>query len=238
MTGFRKVSSIDVASAADGLDWSQINRRSLLIGGASATLALGLSVPAFAQSKINEVPIDKLMAKDGLKELSLGNKDAKVTIVEYASMSCPACANFHKTTYPKLKEKYVDTGKVRFIMREFPLNDLAAAGAMLARCADTPDKSIALIDVLFEQQRAWVSNNALAELTRISKQAGFTQDRFDKCLNDNELLDKLTKRRQRADKEFGVDATPSFFINGKRFRVRNFSISAFDEVLEPLLKNS
>ena len=215
-----------------------LSRRSFAVGAAAVGVGLVLPQSALAQSQINEVPIEKLMAADELSELTLGNKDAKVTIVEYASMSCPACASFHNTTYPKLKEKYIDTGKVLFIMREFPLNNLAAAGAMLARCAGTPEKSIALIDVLFEKQRDWVSNRAVQELLKIARQAGFTEESFNKCLQDDKLLGKLSRRRDRADKEFGVDATPSFFINGKRMRSRNYSIEAFDKVLEPLLKSS
>lgn len=215
-----------------------LSRRAFAAGAAALGAGLALPQSAFAQSQINEVPVDKLMAADELSELTLGNKDAKVTIVEYASMSCPACANFHKTTYPKLKEKYIDTGKVLFVMREFPLNNLAAAGAMLARCAGTPERSIALIDVLFEKQRDWVSNKAVEELLKIARQAGFTEESFNKCLQDDKLLGKLSRRRDRADKEFGVDATPSFFINGKRMRTRNYTIEAFDKVLEPLLKSS
>lgn len=215
-----------------------MSRRSFAVGAAALGAGMSLAQSAFAQSKINEVPIEKLMAADDLPELTLGNKDAKVTIVEYASMSCGHCARFHATTYPKLKEKYIDTGKVFFVLREFPLNNLAAAGAMLARCADSPAKSIGLIDVLFEKQRDWVSNEAVPELLKIAKQAGFTEESFNKCLQDDKLLAKLSARRDKADKEFGVDATPSFFINGKRFRSPDMSIEAFEKAIDPLLKSS
>jgi len=226
-----------VAKLPNLLLTESIDRRTFVAGALMVGGAVALPASGFAQSKIEEVAIDKLMAADELPELSLGNKDAKVTIVEYASMSCPACARFHNTTYPELKKKYVDTGKVRFIMREFPLNNLAAAGAMLARCADSPEKSIALIDVLFEKQREWLTNKAVVELLKIAKQAGFTEERFNKCLQDDKLLGKLSRRRDKADKVFGVDATPSFFVNGKRLR-GNPSIEAFDKVLGPLLKSS
>jgi len=217
---------------------NDIDRRSFVAGAALFSAGLLLPIAAQAQGQINEVPIDKLLAPDELPELTVGDKNAPVTIVEYMSMSCPACGNFHKTTYPKLKEKYIDTGKVYFVMREFPLNNLAAAGAMLARCAGDSEKSIAMIEVLFAKQRDWVSNRAVEELTKIAKQAGFTQERFEKCLQDGELLKKLSKRRDKADKDFGVDATPSFFINGKRLRTRVFSTEAFEKVIEPLLKDS
>ncbi len=228
----------DVVKIAQPSDLVRPDRRTVLAGVVAAGAAAMVPGAVHAQSAIDEVPVDKLMAPDELPELSLGNKDAKVTIVEYASMSCPACARFHKTTYPELKKKYIDTDKVYFIIREFPLNNLAAAGAMLARCADSPEKSIALIDVLFEKQRDWLSERAVEELMKIARQAGFTEERFNACLQDDALLGKLSRRRDRADKEFGVDATPSFFVNGKRLRGRDFSIETFDKVLEPLLKSS
>ena len=214
------------------------DRRSVLLGTGAAVGTVALSGSAWAQSRIDQVPIDKLMAPGELPELAQGPADAKVTIVEYASMSCPACARFHQTTYPKLKEKYIETGKIRFIIREFPLNNLAAAAAMLARCADTPSKSIGLIDVLFEKQADWATRDPVPALLKIAKQAGFTEKTFNSCLEDQELLGKLARHRDKADKEFGVDATPSFFINGKRMRSRSYTIEAFDKELEPLLKSS
>lgn len=214
------------------------DRRSVLVGTGATVGVTALSGTAWAQTRVDEVAIDKLMAPGDLPELSQGPDDAKVTIVEYASMSCPACARFHQITYPKLKEKYIETGKIRFIMREFPLNNLAAAASMLARCADTPAKSIGLIDVLFEKQADWAVRNPVPPLLKIAKQAGFTEKTFNSCLENNELLGKIAKGRDKADKEFGVDATPSFFINGKRMRTRNYTIEAFDKILEPLLKSS
>ena len=228
----------DVVKNSNILLSPTVNRRSFSAGLTLFGAAALLPAAAEAQRKINEVPIDQLMAPDELSELSLGNKDATVTIVEYMSMSCPACGNFHNTTFKELKKKYIDTGKVRFVIREFPLNNLAAAGAMLARCTEDGAKSIALIEILFAKQRDWVSNNALQELLKIGKQAGITEERFEKCLQDNDMLGKLSRRRDKADKEFGIDATPSFFINGKRLQGRNFTLEAFEKVIEPLLKSS
>ena len=151
-------------------------------------------------------------------------------------MTCGHCANFHNTVFPKLKEKYVDTGKVRFIMREFPLDNLAAAASMLARCAGG-DKTYPLIEVLFQKQDQWafVRGNPVPELFKFAKQAGFTQESFDKCLTDQTLLDQVTGVRTRASEKFNVSSTPTFFINGKRLQDAP-TLDSFDKVLAPLLK--
>lgn len=162
------------------------------------------------------VDVDALMQPGALPEKAVGAEDAPVTIVEYASMTCPHCATFHNETYPALKEKYVDTGKVRFILREFPFDPRAEAAFMLARCAD--DKYFPMVDVLFEQQRSWATaENASAALLQISRLAGFTQESFEACLTDQELLDDVRAVRARGADEFGVTSTPTFFINGAKY---------------------
>jgi len=230
------VTATPFASLAHGL-----HRRAFLFGAASVaalSTAAGLT-PALAQRRgrgPEEVPIEELMKPGPLPDLVLGKADAPVTIVEYASMTCGHCASFHNNVFPALKEKYIDTGKVRFIMREFPLDNLAAAGAMLARCAGG-DATHAMISALFKTQDKWafVRGNPVPELFKIAQQAGFTQERFDTCLKDNATLDKMISSRQRASEEFGVNATPTFFINGKRLRGRTDSIETFDQALAPFL---
>lgn len=182
-----------------------------------------------------EVPVEELMHTKGLKDVGVGEEDAKITVVEYASMTCGHCAKFATNVFPEFKKKYVDTGKVRYIIREFPLDNLAAAASMLARCAGD-DKTLPLIDVLFEKQEEWAhsSGNPVPKLFDIAKQAGFTQESFDKCLTDQELLDKITARRELANTKFGVKATPTFFINGKRL-MKTPTLEALDEVIEPML---
>ena len=176
-----------------------------------------------------------LMAPGPLPEIVEGRKDAKVTIVEYASMSCPHCAAFHNSVYPKLKEKYIDTGKVRFIFREFPLNNIAIAGAMLSRCVAS-DRTKDLITELFKRQNDWlVQGNAVDKLFEVVKQAGFTKASFEKCLDDKALYNKLLKVRERADKQFGVNSTPTFFINGKKM-TNAPNLAGFDKALEGLVK--
>jgi protein-disulfide isomerase len=183
-----------------------------------------------------EVPVDELMKPGELPELALGDPNAKATIVEYASMTCGHCAKFHNKVFPEIKSKYIDTGKVRFIMREFPLDVLAAAGAMLARCAGS-EKTISLIGILFEKQEEWaVRNNAKTKLFEIAKQAGFTQESFDKCLGDDKLLKQVEAVRARASESFGVSSTPTFFLNGKRL-VGASTLADFEKELEPILKS-
>lgn len=215
---------------------AHLHRRSLLLGAGTIATVGGLGLMAgTAQAAVDEVPVDKLMARgDDLADLELGNKDAKVTIIEYMSMTCPACRNFHTAVFPKLKEKYIDSGKVHFIMREFPLDQLAVAASMLARCSG-PERAVPFISVLFKTQPQWRTRNPVPKLMEISKQAGITQAKFEKCLGDEKLLEKLVNHRDKADKEFGVDATPSFFINGKRLK-DGYGLENFDKVLEPLLK--
>ena len=218
---------------------SRLDRRQVIKAGtAIAGLAmLGASFPAFAQRAQGpaEVPVDELMKAGDLPDLAIGPDNAKVTIVEYASMTCGHCMHFHTKVFPEIKKKYVDTGKVRFIFREFPLDARALAASMLARCAG-PEKALSLIDALFHTQADWafVKTNPTPKLFEIAKQAGFTQESFDKCLTDQKLLDQLTAIHSRANETFGVNATPTFFINGKRLQAAP-NIEEFDKVLEPLL---
>ena len=151
-------------------------------------------------------------------------------------MTCGHCANFHNNVYPAIKTKYIDTGKVRFVLREFPLDNLAAAAAMLARCAGG-DATFELAGALFKTQEKWafVRGNPVPELFKVAQQAGFTQEKFDTCIKDATTLDNMISARQRASDEFGVNSTPTFFINGKRFKGRTDSIESFDQALAPLV---
>lgn len=217
-----------------------INRRAALtLAGTGLVIA---AVPALAQKAppaLETVSVEELMKPGTLPDLVLGKADAPVTIVEYASMTCGHCANFHNKVFPALQEKYIDTGKVQFIFREFPLDNLAAAAAMLARCSGG-DKTFPLIKVLFAKQEEWafVRGNPVPELFKVARQAGFTQESFDKCLTDQKLLDDITAGRERGSKTFAVNATPTFFINGKRLVERSDAIESFDKAITPLLPKS
>jgi len=177
----------------------------------------------------------ELEAKGPLEDIPMGAENAPVTIIEYASMTCPHCAAFEAQTFPKLKEKYIDTGKVRYIMREYPLDRLAAAAFMVARCAG-PDKYNPLIETLFAQQQKWAVREPIPPLLAIAKQAGFTQESFEACINDKELLTKVQEERDIASKKFKVDSTPTFFINGEK-HAGAMSIEELDKILAPLIKS-
>jgi protein-disulfide isomerase len=217
----------------------KITRREVTIGtGALALTGAGVLVgfsvadgprPALAQNP----SLAELMQPGPLGDMVLGNENAPCTIIEYASMTCPHCAHFHETTYPELKTKYIDTGKVRFIFREFPLDQLAAAGFMLARCGGK-DKYFPLIETLFQKQRDWVVQRPLAPLMAISKQAGLTEQAFNECLKNQQVLDGIEDTRQRGTK-FGVQSTPTFFINGKIYR-GSLTLAEMEKEIAPYLK--
>jgi protein-disulfide isomerase len=175
-------------------------------------------LPPFPALAAETVSTDELMAKDALPDMMLGDAKAPVTVVEYASMTCPHCAHFQETTFPEFKKRYIDTGKVRYVLREFPLDPLSAAAFMLARCTANGDtgRYYAMVDTLFNQQEKWAVQQPLPPLKAIAKQTGFTEKSFEECLANQKLLDDIQKVRQRAVDKFQVRSTPTFFINGTK----------------------
>lgn len=173
-----------------------------------------------------------------LPDMVLGPANATVTITEFASMTCPHCATFTEKVFPKIKSEYIDTGKIRFVFREFPLDIKAAAGSMLARCIakDDAGKYFAVIDMLFRQQNEWVLKNTTETLTRIGKQAGLSQQQVEDCLKDQALLDKIAADQKYANEVLKVNSTPSFFINGEMLK-GDQSFEEFDKRIKSLLKS-
>ena len=173
-----------------------------------------------------------------LPDMALGPASAAVTITEYASMTCPHCAAFNKDVFPKIKSEYVDTSKVRYVFREFPLDIKAAAGSMLARCIakDDAGKYFAVVDMLFKQQNDWVLKNTAETLTRIGKQAGLSQEAVEACLKDQALLDKIVADQKYASEVLKVDSTPTFFVNGDKIKGET-SFEEFDKKIKSLLKS-
>jgi protein-disulfide isomerase len=174
-----------------------------------------------------------------LPDMALGPADAKVTIVEYAAATCPHCARFNASVFPKIKSEYIDTGKVRYVFRDFPLNIKDVACSMLARtiAKDDAAKYFTMIDVLFKQQPDWAySKDSTAGLTRIGKQAGLSQQQVDSCLSDQALLDKIAADQKYAAEILKVNSTPTFFINGDMIK-GEASFDIFDAKIKSLLKS-
>lgn len=224
-----------------------IDRRRLLEGLGTAALTaaafIALSGPDglgagklsfISHAEAQTIDATKLMEPGALPDQVLGKADAPVTIVEYASLTCSHCAHFHNTTFPVLKEKYIDTGKVRFILREFPLDIVAKAAFMLARCSGE-GKYYPMVDVLFETQKNWAfTNNPAQALLAIAKQSGMSEQQFNTCLSDAKLAENVNAVAERGAKDFGVDSTPTFFINGKKV-AGAMSPEELDKELAPLL---
>ena len=174
-----------------------------------------------------------------LPDMALGPANAPITITEFASMTCPHCAAFNADVFPKIKSAYIDTGKIRYVFREFPLDIKAAAGSMLSRCIakDDAGKYFAVVDLLFRQQNDWVVKNTTETLTRIGKQAGLSAQEVEDCLKNQQLLDKIAADQKYASDVLKVDSTPTFFVNGERIKGET-SIEEFEKKINPLLKGS
>ncbi len=198
-----------------------LNRRHLLLG----TVALAaLAAPAWA------IDLGELNKEPAYGEMSMGKADAKVVVIEYASASCPHCASFYKDTFPALKAEYIDTGKIKFVFREFPHNDPATAAFMLARSVPK-DAYFPMIDVLFKTQETWMAN-PYEGLLNIAKQAGITKEKLDAILKDKALAKSILDVRDKAN-TFGVTGIPTFFVNGEMFKGE--TIEEFRKKIDPLL---
>jgi protein-disulfide isomerase len=169
----------------------------------------------------------ELMQPGPLPDIVEGAASAPATIVEYASMTCSHCAAFHEQVWPALKAKYVDTGKAKFILREFPLDPLAIAAFMTARCAG-PDKRDALIDRLFASQQDWAFHDE--PLDRLRRAAGLSPADFLACVKDKALFDGVNAERDSAATRFGLDSTPTFFVDGHKLDGEP-TLTAFDAAL-------
>ena len=206
----------------------------------SLLAAAGLAAPLVQGSTAHAQMGSELMVPGPLGERSIGDPAAPVTIVEYASMTCTHCASFHTETLPQLKENYLDTGKARLILREFPLDPRAMAAFMLAHCAAgyepgmdmaalsdmdaeastaRDERYFAVVDALFQRQRQWAfTERPVDVLLDMSRQIGLSEEAFNACLSDQALLDAVNTVKERGETEFGVEATPTFFINGEELR--------------------
>ena len=205
-----------------------LSRRQALAG----LVSLALVAPAAAQG----LNLAELGSPGPLGDKMLGSDKAPVTIIEYASVTCQYCAIFHAEVYPKLKAKFIDTGKMRFIFREFPTGPANAsiAGFMLARCSG--DKYFPLVEAMMEQQRSWIEK-PYDGLLRIARQAGMSQEGFETCLKDRKLAEEIGNSARRASEKFGVESTPTFFVNGTKI-VGAQPLATFEKAIEAQLKTN
>jgi protein-disulfide isomerase len=201
----------------------------LCLTGLAALLSIGTATAQDAPAALLTRPM-------ALPEMALGSAKAPVSITEFASMSCPHCAAFEQNVFPMLRSKYIDTGKVRFVFREFPLDMKAVAASMLARCIANGDaeKFFGAIDTLFKQQDQLMAQT-LETLQQVGKRAGMADQGADTCVKDQALLDKLSADQKFANEELKVEATPTFFINGKMFKGA-MSFEELEAKIKPLLK--
>jgi protein-disulfide isomerase len=197
------------------------------------------ATPAASTAAPSEAPVatiaaaqsagSALMTPVPLGDMTLGDPKAPVTVIEYASMTCSHCQRFHATVYRPFKEKYIDTGKVYFIFREFPLDPLALAASALARCAPK-ERYFPIVDLLFDTQSSWAFvDDPKTALFNVVKQAGFTQDSFNACLTDTKISNAIDQGRTAAV-NLGVEATPTFFFNGKK-QAGELSLEEIDKLV-------
>ena len=173
----------------------------------------------------------------GKDERILGNPDAPITIIEYASLTCPHCAHFTNEVLPELKKKWIDTGKAKLVLRDYPLDEPALRAAMVARCAPA-DRYYAYIDTFFGQQERWVTARDYRDaLARLVKLGGMSREEFDNCLKNTALENKIVEGRLVASKELDVNSTPTFFINGTKFTGAP-TVEEFDKALSGLAAKS
>lgn len=203
-----------------------LNVKYLIVGFAALCLSATVAV---AQTDAAPKPAE---TAEALPEMSIGDPKAPVTLIEYSSLACPSCAAFHKDVLPKLKTEYIDKGKVRYVMREFPHNEAALGGAVVARCIDQ-SKFFPFVEMLFQKQPDWAfKDDALTPLKEYAKQAGLPEEQFNKCLDDESLQKKILAVRNDGSKK-GVRGTPSVFVNG--VIVRGTSYDKLVEAMKPYL---
>lgn len=195
----------------------------LPLASSSILIAVTIALAAFGPApvtpstpgKIEPPTQEELLRAGPLGDRAMGNANAPVVLIEYASLTCPHCRNFHANVFPKVKEQYIDTGKVRYIVREFPIGRSAGNAAIINRCAP-PEQYFALLDSFLSRQDEWVSQEVrLDAIYGVAKSIGMSREAFDKCLSNQAIIEGLTEVKQRG-RQFGVVGTPTFFVNGRK----------------------
>jgi len=185
--------------------------------------------------KVIETPtLADVLQTGTLPEMAFGRADAPVTIVQYASLTCPYCRRFHKETFPRLRKEFIDTGKVRYILREFPIGKASGAATIALRCAK-PQKYLELYGKFLEQQPSWVSQEVrLDPIFKVASQVGMTRQQFDACRENQSMIDGLKWVKERGRK-LGVIGTPNFFV-GSELVKKVLTIEEIRAMVEPLIK--
>lgn len=208
MVNRRKILALGgTALVAGGLWWAKFGAEG---GGPGSTPLLLGATPAMADttdaSKLPDVP-----------DMSVGNPDAKVTMIEYGSFTCPHCRDWHAEVWPQIKKNYIDTGKVRFTFREVYFDKYGLWAGMMAQCGG-PMRYFGIVDIIYDTQRDWAATNdpnqAVANIRKIGKEAGMTDDQLDKCMNDGAMAQAMVAKFQKTTTEDKIQGTPSFVIDG------------------------
>src|SRR5262249_26677941 len=177
----------------------------------SPAAATRAAAPATQQAAIPPATAGPAITPD---DRILGRADAPITIVEFASLTCPHCADFDANTLPKLKAEWIDTGKARLVFKDFPLDQAAVRAAMLARCAP-PEQFYPFLDALFHSQTNWATGGKVeAALSKLAKLSGMSDDQFAACMSDDAVQKRVLDSRLAAEQQYKVESTPTFFING------------------------
>ncbi len=189
------------------------------------------SVDATASKALNVPPREELMREGPLGDRALGNPNAPVTVIEYASLTCPHCAHFQRDVFPRVKKEFIDTGKIRFIVREFPIGRTSGAAAIATRCVP-PEKYFALFSAFLLRQPEWVSQEVRPDaIYAVAKSSGITRAAFDTCMANQTIIDGLTEVKQRG-RQFGVIGTPTFYANGRKAQ-GTITFEEFKALIDP-----
>ena len=203
-----------------------MKRRKILIG-AGIALSSTLTLPGLLAGR----PAHAQGAEVAADERILGSPEAPVTIIEYASLTCPHCATFHAETLPQLKKTWIEPGRARLVYRDFPLDGLALRAAALAECFDGPHYFV-FLDTLYRSQQTWArSQDPLGALAQTARLAGLDQKSFDACISDTAVLDRILKKQAAGKEKFKVQSTPTFVVNGRKIEGAR-SAAQFEKVLE------
>ena len=209
--------AIVIVVAGGGLYYHFTHSAAVLDQASAAGIVTGAaSTNGQAGATEANVSTSDLMAAGPLGEMTLGDPKAPNVMIEYVSMTCPHCQRFQTQVFPQIKTQFVDTGKLYYLLREYPLDPLARAAIVVARCAPAP-RFFPLVDLMYAHQDDWAFvDKPVDALFNLVRQAGFSREAFDACLTNQKLLDGVNWVQDRALNKFGVNSTPTFFVNGKK----------------------